>query len=877
MTQKNFGPAVSGYLDTDARAFEQAVFQSGKAVLDKELNLAEDLAAGAISDFARRTAPSGWLTEDPLSKSDPLSGVFSGSTTADLLTFSNQLQAFVNGWLIDVKNTGSNSSNLVTLAAAPAGNGAKRTDIVILEVWRRLISPSPSTDGKSTGGRIWRHGNVKVPSADDATLNLADDLLDGNLGAESTKRVQIQYRLRAVSGVDLFAYPTGIDDPAVVANTVPAIPTSPDGTASAFTFTNQSSNGDPGLWRAGDGNPANGLGTVDGYMYAIPMVAVFRRNSTAFDRNLNHNGGVAYPGPSDRPDGLFHDIIDRKDIADLRRAVTPRGWHSYQEIGEKHFGYLLDNILRTEWGTTALGGGHNGHTLFWADEIGVLPGDGTTTGDTPGAEFIGQFDCTRRFFSDRPNYEILTFKIAPGSPNVSTATWQAGTVVTISATQLAQYPFTGAIGFLNRAPNGIRVIDVVRARIEGSTALEMAFDVGQTYAQAPSTVPDPIPVEEISGLGEFPVTDVLVTLGTPPLAGLTTEPIYIDLLVAYPSGVGLSKTPSADFGAASFLVNNPGSLPGVAPVSYASMQTQAFNAVNREVQLQYKTVSLTYTFSASSTANSAYFSLPERVQNILAVRINGVPYAGSSSMDAAGRVLHITGAGDAAPGDVVEVDYEALRPMPQSGVQMTIFYEARAPQTVRSSLLGTSVTMVPRWISPHLYCITSGSGSQGEGYPYPFAYVQTGGILKDGTSWSGEHELDGSPEISVADFNAATGFLKLNTYVPYVPAPEAVTFTRNLSDTDIEGRTYLPSVPVGYAPNAFAQSLSNGRVHKVVLPAVMELAADTTLDRKGTLFLVLLTRWANFDAENSVKFLTANNTTTAAVFRLAGNLANRRM
>jgi hypothetical protein len=62
---------------------------------------------------------------------------------------------------------------------------------VILEVWRKLISASPSTDGKSFTGRIWLNGNVKVPIGSNAALNPADDILDAGVGAESTKRVQI--------------------------------------------------------------------------------------------------------------------------------------------------------------------------------------------------------------------------------------------------------------------------------------------------------------------------------------------------------------------------------------------------------------------------------------------------------------------------------------------------------------------------------------------------------------------------------------------------------------------------------------------------------------------------------------------------------------
>jgi hypothetical protein len=239
---------------------------------------------------------------------------------------------------------------------------------------------------------------------------------------------------------------------------------------------------------------------------------------------------------------------------------------------------------------------------------------------------------------------------------------------------------------------------------------EKGVDVGQVGGAFPSLTPAVVEVVSVTGLGDYPAGDVVITLGDiSGGGGLTTEPIYIDLLIAYPSGVGLTKTPTADFGASSFEINNPGAIPATAPTSYAAMQTQAFDFPHREVQLQYQTVSLTYTFSADSTVATTKYFLPERAQTVTAVRINGTPYAGAFATDAAGRLLTLSGGPATAPGDVVDVDYTAVRPMPQSGVQMTLYYNARAPQTVPSSLLGTSLTAVPRWISPLVYSITAGS------------------------------------------------------------------------------------------------------------------------------------------------------------------------
>jgi hypothetical protein len=217
--------------------------------------------------------------------------------------------------------------------------------------------------------------------------------------------------------------------------------------------------------------------------------------------------------------------------------------------------------------------------------------------------------------------------------------------------------------------------------------------------------------------------------------------------------------------------------------------------------------------------------------------------------------------------------------MPQAGEQMVFYYRAAAPQTARNGLLSGSLTVVPKITSPMMYALTTGSGSQDEGYPFSAAYVQSGGIFpSNAVIYSGESELSGRSEISVADFNAETGLLRLPVYVPMVANPESLTFTRGLGDIDVEGRTYFKTVPVGYVPNAYSQDLSNPDRHKDIFPLLAELAADGPLGHRGQLVLILLIRYALFDETNAVFFdadLNAN-TTTASVFRVKGNLLSKR-
>lgn len=868
MSTKSYGGGVSGYLDPEGRGWETAVFQSSKPVLDKELNLVQDAEQENERRFRKRTFPSGWLSDDFLATSSSTSAIFTASAVANELAIPQDLRAHVNGWLVRVGHTNANGSNKLSLGAGPSGAGAKRTDLVILEVWRRLI-PASSATGKSSAGRIWWFGNVKVAGADDLTLNFADDILDGAVGAETTRRVQIQYRLRVVQGVDVFGYPYGIDDPVVFANSVPASAGAPDGVATAFSFTNQSSDGDPGLWRAGDGNPANAIGSVDGYIYAVPLCAVFRRNTTAFARNTNHNGGVASPGPSDRPDGLFHDIIAARDIADLRFGVSPSGW-DYTEVLEKNLNFLFDNVTRTEVTSTVLGGGVHGNTYLWADEIGISNangGDGVTTGDTPGAEFVGEFDAARRRFSDRSIIETVTVAYTPADGSGGGPNWAGGDTITISPTALPIYPYA-AFNWASFAPSNVSIVDLVDGHYIGSGGAQISSRINENNG-----------VYDLAGLGAVPVGPLTLTIAAPP-TGITNETLYLRLQIAYPAGVGLSKTPVADYGSASLSVNNPGQLPAGAPILFEAIDGFGLNYANREAAITYRTVSRTITVSAPATAlDPRPIPLPERAQSISDVTINGFgPYGGPKIISDDGFTLTL-GAGAVSASADIGITFKAIRPLPQNDEQVTVYYDARAPQTARESSLSTSITVIPRYISPHLYTMTVGSGSQDEAFPFPQQYVQVGAVYPtSGGSYGGDHLLAGTNTVTVADFNANTGLLRLHSMMPMVPNPEALTFNRDPGDADIEGRTYFKSVPGGYIPSSAAQPLSDARRHKNVQPILAELTSDGTLGRKGQIVLILISRYAEMDASNMVAFRTslAANTTCASVYRVKGNLLNYR-
>jgi hypothetical protein len=989
---KNYGPNVSGYLNPVGRNWEDVIFEAGKAVLDRELNLQQDIDVGAAEQNLDTELPSGWLSSEFLSNSPSDLTLFVGSAGSNVLTLENALVANVNGWFFLVQHTNVINTNTVNLGAAPSGAASARTDLVILEVWRLLIAPAPSTVGKSPAALIWQQGNVATDPSNDLTLDYPDDILDATLGVESTRRVQLQYRLRVIPGVNIFSYPYGLNDPVVVANTVPPNAASPNGISTAYNYVNQSANGDPGLWLAGDGNPANALGTVDGYMYAIPLCAVFRRNSTAFNpfTNLNGAGAVAGSPPSDRPDGLFNDAFVADDLADLRMAVSPTGWN-YQEVLDKNLNYLLDNSLRSEWGNStssvlfSYGGGVTGHSPMVSNQIGISSANGGVTpysgNATGGGPLQAQFDNVCRTFSGRPIFETMTVAVpAPGGGWNSAADGAIPIEINPTALVVAT-PGYAAFNWAAFAPNNVQWVDVTNAYWIGSTSGKKTYSalgvnlVGTFHtingnATVPSTFnqttivsagdivtfasqpgvsytvlsvtgahvvltspysgvtntattmidygppggPPKSPriasiagVGSTPGLGTQPIQPITISMGTIQPLGLTNETLYVDILVAYPPGVGLTATPVSTFGTQTFLVNNPAAIPDSAPIYFdqtlltpagmSGLPSEYFNrnslaSVNdthREARLTYTTSQVNNIVVAieanSEITSNTSFVMPERINapassQIISVVKSPTPFGGgvSFSLDVSQRIVTISG-GSTNPGDTLTVTYIALRPFPKNGEQVTVFFDQRAPQTSRLSLLNNPLPVIPKYISKQLYVLTSGVASPDVGYPYPNAYVQTGGINATafGGGGLGESELGGEAFISIADFNASTGMLALPVYVNYSPDPNLVSFINPTSD--VEGRSFFPLPQAGvYVPNAFAQNLSDSRRHKNFLAFLATLSTVTPLGFTGELVLVLLTRWAQNDAIDGVFFddvTPSNNTTAASVFRLRNNMLVR--
>jgi len=562
---------VSRSLPPGDRSFADVVFQSGKPVLDCELNLQQD-----VQTFA----------DALVSKHGQQSGIFRGQTrnnAYDDFSFDTPPTVPVNGFImkrveaivagfplvIEYTNTPNDGENLIQLDAPTTfvigdPTTIKRTDFVFLEVWQALVAPSPQAQatvalnsvvagdtlqfawaGPTTftavaipaaptdfavgiddtataanlvvaintvlagqvaavaagnyvliyitdpalagaagnglvlagaggfplltltaGGadrpnkpsqtQLYRHGNVL---SDTATW-LPDDLMDPSLHAETAQRVQIQYRIRvtgAAEAVDYKVNPDGFSTTTVLAQGGAAAPVAnyqfvPADGLTVKGNSNATAYGivDNGLYIAGDGSSvsAQDLGSLDGYVYAIPLCFVFRHNNIdgvagaeGFDPKNNTNGAPTYnhinytntlidplgPGllvnnnESDRPDGHFCDIIDPDNLLDLRRHVNPMGVDLNAELqyqiqslmDGKNFTWAIDTADKQVLGN---GSGDVSVRHLVCDNVGREDSiDGTTDyqGNTPRGVTIRNFDHICRRFGDQPVAERVIVAFYP--------------------------------------------------------------------------------------------------------------------------------------------------------------------------------------------------------------------------------------------------------------------------------------------------------------------------------------------------------------------------------------------------------------------------------------------------------------------------------
>ncbi len=279
----------SRILNPEARDFTMVAFQQAKPLLDSEMNLMQLIQNKQKADLIRNLLSPGIITMNTTT------GVTDKKNTVRI----SSAVANMNGWLIYLYGANrTDTASDIIFAAAPY-NGS-REDLAYVEAWFEEVAPtgSPEDDDEN----VYKYGGL-------ASGTVANDILDQTAEDETSRRIQLRWNIRTIADINFTTYPEGVN------NTDRVKARGGNNSDTDYGFASLGN----GLYRAGDGSMAacSSLKCVDGYVYAIPLFRVHRRNQTAYNKTDNPSGAPAYNSGTQIATGLYHDVIAAQDVTPL--------------------------------------------------------------------------------------------------------------------------------------------------------------------------------------------------------------------------------------------------------------------------------------------------------------------------------------------------------------------------------------------------------------------------------------------------------------------------------------------------------------------------------------------------------------------------------
>ena len=514
-----------------------------------------------------------------------------------------------------------------------------------------------------------------------------------------------------------------------------------------------------------------------------------------------------------------------------------------------------------------------------------------------------------------------------------TVNWQVGDRLRLDLSQLDATSLGGlfqgldgggpsSLGPLNVAdclPAGAAITDVLSIRhddgnsgvaIDQTTQSDGIFGLGTTCIDiilAANALQ-----ADVGGLGV--AADLVGTGGTG-----SERRIFVEFELTYPIGQGTTDTvyeqltpDPALYGATPTIGPGPviAKLTNQNPADMETLLAPRFRQGYREIQLEYVAddttshgapnpgVPVTETL-VSQDANTLFCprrlfdSRDTQVTDLLTTFVRSIdPSAtewGSSS-----RKIVTTDAMSGSGQVACRVVYYPQDPIPNygnNGYQLSIYFRTHAPQTAGVSELppGTqaggvcpaTLRVEPLLMSPDVWTNQIGSGSQDRGFPYAAPMDQIPVNTGDpGGSNVPEWYFCATADISVNDFNANTGMIALRPFVQ-ADGQNVLTFgdaadVNKVPRKDQDLRAFYPFADdTVYRPTVLSQPLTGAVRHKVVYPFLARAIEEVRggdgglLYRKNELLLIVLTRVAQLDADNTVRFTDpgSDNRTCAALYR----------
>ena len=320
-------------------------------LLETELNDMQVIQEKARTSLTKRLMPSGFI--ELTHKEFNGTPIIYNPIGPNSLVLQNHIaiapsRVMINGYELNIEGNfsynGINNYILIDLGDAPlTGN---RDDLIYLEVWPQIITGDTQ---------------IKTWGYQDGT-NLNYSIVDPRVNSETSRRIMFYWNIRVATDINYDKFPDGMgfinsgNFSNVRAITNGSMFNPIDQTT--YIFANAASDlfktcdfyKDHNLFVAGRSNYSSTSQTVYGnYVYALPLFKVKRRNQESYSID-NPNGSIISTNiisinsslRSDlnsniRPDHLFYDIINEKDLTELRRTVNSK---------ELFNDYYLDKNLR---------------------------------------------------------------------------------------------------------------------------------------------------------------------------------------------------------------------------------------------------------------------------------------------------------------------------------------------------------------------------------------------------------------------------------------------------------------------------------------------------------------------------------------------------
>jgi hypothetical protein len=404
------------------------------------------------------------------------------------------------------------------------------------------------------------------------------------------------------------------------------------------------------------------------------------------------------------------------------------------------------------------------------------------------------------------------------------------------------------------------------------------------------------------------------------LAG-SNRRIFVEFELTYPIGKGATDTVYIPLNPDT-VVYDPDTIPGVGPgpmvaedaaqipsdmeVSVGLRLPPKFREGYREIQLEYvangtvahaaPTPTTRIVDSVVSQDNQTlyfprrvYFSRDALVTDTLVAAPVAIDDA-NTEWGSSSRMVKTTGliSADQALCDIEYYAQDAVPNYGPDGYQVGVYFRTHAPQTAGVSdlppgtgeggVLPTTLRVEPLYVAPDVWTNQVGSGSQDRGFPYLAPMDQI--PINDGIAPSTyEWYLCATADVTVDDFNADTGIIALRPFVQ-ADGQNVQVFGSVDADKkprkDMDFRAYYPwANDAMYRMTVLSQPMFGAVRHKVLFPFLAR-ATETVagvdggvLYRKDEVLLIVVSRFAELDAENNVRFTdpVADNRTCAALYR----------